>query len=73
MCRKSTELVLPVSVCVMAFLSVGSTPLLRVSTANISEDGASGVVKARELVLLLADGLQYYYAQRSWDRRGKLM
>lgn len=65
MSRRSTEVVLPVNVWVMAFLSVGSTPLLRVSTAKISEDGAPGVVKAREFDLVVVDGLRMLIDTRS--------
>jgi len=50
-------LVSPVNARVMAFRSVGSTPLLRVSTAIISEDGAPRVVNAKELDPVVVDGL----------------
>ncbi len=48
----------PVKACVMAFLSCGRTPLLLVSTASISEEGAAGVVKAREVDLAVDERLQ---------------
>lgn len=49
--------VFPVSVCVIAFLSLGRTPLLRVSTPIISTVGEPGVVKARDVDLLVDVGL----------------
>ena len=45
------------SVCVVASMSLGSAPLLFLSTAIISEDGAPGVEKARELDVVVDDGL----------------
>ena len=62
-------LVSPVNARVMAFRSVGSTPLLRVSTAIISEDGAPGVVNARELDPVVVDGLHVDYNVKSHERR----
>ena len=55
----------PVSVRVMVVLSVGITPLLRVSTAIISDVGAPGAENANNVFEIAADSV---LKMERWNR-----